>query len=310
MNERVVVVGATGTIGRPLCAELTGRGYGVVVFSRDPGRARRVVAAAETYEKWDPDGLSANCREQLRSACAVIYMAGGPLFDGKRHNRRDVEQETAGRIRGIDAVVQAFAAEPPTVFVAASSVGYYGYTHRSEIELDETSPAGTDWWGQSSAAIERAALAAQGRGVRTVTLRTGFVLTADSLAAQAARFRGHMGGWIGLGHGWTPWIHIADATQLIVAALEHQSYDGPLNATAPRPCRARAFARSLGQALDRRAWLAVPTPFARMGLGAVTDIVVKGKRVIPAKAIEKGFGFQFGNVDAALRDLVSQPKPR
>jgi NAD dependent epimerase/dehydratase family enzyme len=119
-----------------------------------------------------------------------------------------------------------------------------------------------------------------------------------------------MGGWIGFGHGWTPWIHIADEIQLIIAALEHDSYAGPLNATAPHPSRARTFARSLGRAVDRRAWLPIPTPFVRMGLGAVTDIIVKGKRVIPGKATENGFGFRFDNLDAALRDLLPEPKPR
>jgi NAD dependent epimerase/dehydratase family enzyme len=178
MSERVVVVGATGTIGRPLCAELSRRGYRLVVFSRDTDRARHVVADADAYEEWGPNEISADCREQLRSAHGVIYLAGGPLFDGKRHDRRDVEQETTERIRAIDAVVEALAARPSAVFIAASSVGYYGYSDRAETDLDETSPAGIDWWGKGSAAIEQAALGAQDLGVRTVTLRTGYVLTA------------------------------------------------------------------------------------------------------------------------------------
>jgi uncharacterized protein (TIGR01777 family) len=309
MSNRIVVVGATGTIGRPLCAELARRGYRVIVFSRDPARASHVVADAEAYVDWSPEMLSPQCAEQLRAAQAVIYLAGGPLFDGKRHSRRDVEQETTARMRGIDAIVVSLAAGPPDVFIAASSVGYYGYARRSDAALDETSSRGDDWWGSCSAAIERSALAARDLGCRAITIRTGYVLTTDSLRSQVVPFCRHAGGWIGLGRGWTPWIHITDVVRLIVAALEQESYNGPVNVTAPRPVRARAFARTLGTVLGRHAWLPVPTPLVRVGLGVVADIIVKGKRVIPREATENDFQFQFGRLDDALRDLlVTSPR--
>jgi NAD dependent epimerase/dehydratase family enzyme len=125
------------------------------------------------------------------------------------------------------------------------------------------------------AAIEDAARAAGSHGARTVLLRTGYVLTGDSLAGQATQFRHHFGGWIGSGRGWTPWIHIADETGII------------------------RFAR-------RRAWLPVPSPLVRMGLGVITDILVRGKRVLPAKAASAGYQFRFPEVEAALRDLVAE----
>ncbi len=138
-------------------------------------------------------------------------------------------------------------------------------------------------------------------------LRTGYVLTPDSLAAQVAQFRRHVGGWIGTGRGWTPWIHIADEVGMIIFALQQPSLDGPVNLTAPEPVRAREFARALGRAVGRRAWLPVPTPFARMGLGMITDILVRGKRVIPDRASAMGYQFGFPVVDAALRDLLARP---
>ena len=116
----------------------------------------------------------------------------------------------------------------------------------------------------------------------------------------------HFGGWIGTGRGWTPWIHIADEVRIIAFALEQAGFDGPVNLTAPTPVRAREFARVLGRTVGRRAWLPVPTPFVRMGLGVITDILVRGKRVIPARASELGYRFRFPVLDLALHDLLGQ----
>jgi uncharacterized protein (TIGR01777 family) len=306
MNQRVVVVGATGQIGRPLCSELSQRGHAPVVFSRDPSRAKGAVANAAAYVAWSPDNLSDECVAHLGSADAVVYLAGGPLFDGRRHTRPDVERESEARTRAVDSLVGALGRldRRPKVLIGASSVGYYGYAGRPDTPFDETHPAGTDWWGQSSAAIEQSALAAQAHGIRTVVLRTGYVLTTESLASQVAQFRRHLGGWIGSGRAWTPWIHIADEVGIIAWALGGPEVDGPVNAAAPEPVRAREFSRVLGQVCGGRAWLPIPTPLVRMGLGAVTDILVRGRQVLPSKAVALGYRFGFPVLDDALRDLL------
>ena len=171
-------------------------------------------------------------------------LAGDPLFDGTGTagptSRRRAEP-------GADALGQLVSAlgrlsRRPGTLIAASSVGYYGYQGISDAPVDETHPAGSDWWGRDSAAIEQAGLATQAHGVRTVLLRTGYALTPDSLAAQVAQFRRHFGGWIGTGRGWTPWIRIADVVGIIAFALQQRSLDGPVNLTAPEPVRAREFA--------------------------------------------------------------------
>ena len=307
MASRVVVVGATGHIGRPLCRELTGTGHGVSAFSRDPARARRLVPEALAYVEWSPDGpLSAECLGHLAAADAVVYLAGGPLFDGHRHGRAEVEAESRARIGALGRLTAALGGldRRPGTLVAASSVGYYGFAGHSDEPVDESSPCGQDWWGADSAAIEQAAQAARQHGVRTVVLRTGYVLTQASLASQVAQFRHHLGGWIGTGRGWTPWIHIADEVGIITYALDRPQIDGPVNLTAPGPVRGREFAQTLGRVLGRRAWLPVPAPFVRMGLGAVTDILVGGKRVLPAKVNAAGYQFRFPALRAGLHDLI------
>ncbi len=241
----------------------------------------------------------------------MVYLAGAPLFDGHRHSRDDITAEShrrAGSLRQL-AIALGGLSRRPAVLIAASSVGYYGYADAGDAPIDETHPAGRDWWGQDSVAIEQAALTAQAHGIRSVALRTGYVLTPASLASQVAQFRRHLGGWIGTGRGWTPWIHIADEVGLISFALEQPTVDGPINLTPPEPVRAREVARVLGRAAGHRAWLPVPSPFARMGLGVVTDILIRGKRVVPARASALGYRFRFPDPDAALRDLLAQPGP-
>ena len=308
MSLRVVVVGATGQIGRPLCGELVRDGHVVVVFSRDPLRAARLVPGAADYVTWRPDRLPAEAAGHLAWADAVIYLAGGPLFDGRRHSREDVIAESRARAGALGQLVGFMGGldRRPGTLIAASSVGFYGYAGHGDAAVDETHPAGADWWGRDSAATEQAALAAESLGIRTVLLRTGYVLTADSLSSQVAQFRRRFGGWIGSGRGWTPWIHIADEVGLIAFALRRPDLNGPVNLTAPGPVRAREFARALGRATGHRAWLAVPSPLVRMGLGVVTDILIRGQRVIPARASALGYQFAFPALDAALRDLLGQ----
>jgi uncharacterized protein len=307
MAGRVVVVGATGQIGRPLCRELARSGHAVSVFSRDPARARHLVPGAADYLQWSPGSrLSAECGGHLAAADEVIYLAGAPLFDGRPHSRADIEAESrarAGALRHLVATLGSLDRRPGTL-IAASSVGFYGFAGHSDESVDEAGPRGQDWWGADSEAIEQAALAAREHGVRTVLLRTGYVLTHASLASQVAQFRRHLGGWIGTGQGWTPWIHIADEVGIITFALERPEVDGPVNLTAPQPARSRHFAQALGRVLGRPAWLPVPAPLATMGLGAVTDILVRGKRVLPVKASAAGYQFRFPALDPALRDLV------
>jgi uncharacterized protein len=308
MTRRIVVIGATGRIGRPLCEALVAAGYILIVFSRDPDRARLAVADAADYVAWDPGDLSPECASHLEWADDVVYLAGSPLFDGRRHSRADVEAESRARACALGQIVTALdrPGRRPGVLVAASSVGYYGYAGRNGLPVDETHAAGTDWWGRDSAAVEQAALDAQDRGVRTVALRTGYVLTPDSLAPQVAQFRRHFGGWIGSGRGWVPWIHIDDEVGIIMFVLRESAARGPVNLTSPEPARGREFARSLGRVTGHRAWLPVPTPFVRMGLGVVTDILVRGKRVIPVQVSVLGYQFAFPGLESALRDLLAQ----
>jgi uncharacterized protein len=198
----VVVAGVTGQIGRPLSSELIRTGHAVSVFTRDCARARRLVPGAADFVEWDPgSSLSAECAGHLAAADAVVYLAGGPLFDGRRHGRAEIEAESRARASAPGCLTAAMGAlnRRPGTLIAASSVRYYGFAGHSDEPVSETSPRGQDWRGTDSATVEQAALGARRHGIRTVVLRTGYVLTQASLASQLAQFRRHFGGWMGPG---------------------------------------------------------------------------------------------------------------
>jgi NAD dependent epimerase/dehydratase family enzyme len=132
-----------------LCSELMRTGHTVIVFSRNPVRAKSLVPSAASYVARSPDDLPEECIEHLGSADAVVYLTGGPLFDGRRHSRADVTAESRARERALGQLVGALGglSDRSATLIAASSVGYYGYEGVSDAFVDETHSAGRDWWG-------------------------------------------------------------------------------------------------------------------------------------------------------------------
>lgn len=308
-HPRIVVTGATGLIGAALCTALLQQGAELIVLSRDPEAARAKVPGAGGYVAWQPEKSGA-WSQQIEGAAGVIHLAGGPLFTfGTRHTKASVRQETQNRILAIQGLVAAIEAATvkPTVFISASSVGTYGYDGFTDEEMTENHPPGTDFWGQDSQEWEGAALAAERLGVRTILLRTGYVLDASpqgGLARQAAQFQRGFGGPVLPGKQWVPWIHLADEVGLIQWALRDEWVRGPLNCTAPEVPRNRAFAQTLGRVMGKPARMPVPGFALRLGLGVVAAILIHGRRVVPQKALDLGYQFRFPTLELALRDLL------
>lgn len=310
--KRIIVTGATGLIGRALCRDLIAHGYTVVVFSRDPQAARVAGPGAERYVPWRIADAG-SWAEYLDGAYGVVHLAGGSIFTwGKRQTRESVSAETQSRIRAIGGLVNAMAAAQtrPQVFVAASSVGIYGFDGLSDTEYTESSAPGADFWGQTSLRWEEAAQASEAIDVRAVCMRFGYVLGMEphsGLAQQVEQFCRGYGGRVGSGKQWQPWIHVADAAGLIRFALEESLVENGLNATAPEPLRNRDFTRALAAAVGKSARMMTPGFLLRMWLGVTADTILYGRCVPPRKALDLGYAFQFATLEAALRDLLQAP---
>ena len=297
---RVVVTGGTGFLGRALVAALAGRGDEAVVVTRDPSRAELAPGARGTG--WD--GLAT----AVDGADAVVNLAGETI--AQRWTTAAKARIVGSRAQAAERVGAALRAAkgPPAVLVNASAVGYYG--NRGDEELTEESLAGNGFLAETTLAWERAAREAVPDGVRLVLLRTGFVLGEEGggLSKMLIPFRFGLGGPLGSGRQWVPWIHRDDLVALLLAALDDARFEGPVNATAPAPVPMKELAAALGRVLRRPAFAPAPAFAIRAAMGDMAALVLDGQRALPGKALALGFSFRFPDLEPALRDLLA-PAP-
>jgi uncharacterized protein (TIGR01777 family) len=296
--RRVLVTGATGLVGRRLVAALRAERAGVCALTRSPASAR--LASGVEAAAWDgvhvPPARLAQCS-------AVVHLAGEPIFGGLPTARRRAAMR-ASRIDSTRALVAALAelpaAERPGVLVCASAVGYYG--SRGEEVLTETAAPGTGFLAELCVDWEAAAAAATELGVRSVSLRIGLVLAREggALASLVRVFRLGLGGRLGNGMQWMPWIHLDDLVAMIRSAIADERWQGPVNAVAPNPVRNEEWTQALAAALHRPALLPVPAFALRGALGEMAGELLGSRRVVPDRARALGFAFTAATLEQAL----------
>jgi uncharacterized protein len=307
---RVTVTGATGLIGSALVGELKSRGDDVTVLSRNPDGARARLGVEAT--RWDSTGEPAPANA-LAGRDAVVHLAGEPVAQRwtrsvKRAIRESRVAGTSNLVAGLRATSPTGEGSPqharPRILISASAVGYYG-PHGDE-PLDEEAPAGSDFLAQVCAAWEAESRAASELGLRVVQVRTGVVLdrTAGALAKMLPPFRLGVGGPVAGGRQYMSWIHREDLVGMMRAALQDDSWSGPINATAPEPVRNAEFSHALGRALHRPSLLPVPGMALRVLYGEMAEIVTSGARALPAKPLMLGYAFLHAQLDEALRSAL------
>lgn len=301
----IVLAGGSGFIGRHLARLLTGGGHRVTVLTRGRGAG----APGTKPVVWD--GRSGGDWTKALDGCdAVVNLAGAGVADWL-WTRSYREKLVSSRVESTRALVEAMsrASAKPKVFVSASAVGYYG--DRADEALDERSGAGQGFLADLCRRWEEEASAAERLGVRTVIPRIGVVLGRDggALPKMLPAFKFALGGRLGSGSQWMPWIHVADVAGLVAAALDEGTYRGALNAVAPEPVTNAGFTRELGAALGRPTPFPVPAPLLRLGLGEMSGILLASQKVSPAAARSRGYRFRFPDIASALRDLVGSGRP-
>ncbi|HKB12183.1 MAG TPA: TIGR01777 family oxidoreductase [Vicinamibacterales bacterium] len=300
---RVLILGATGFIGRALVPRLRRDKHAIAAWVRSDARARSLLGAE--VELVPASRGPAALVTALSSADAVVNLAGEPII-GRRWTaarRRVLEESRIGVTREL---VQAIAAASPRprVLVSGSAVGWYG--DRGDERLTERSTAGDDFLARLCRAWENAAIAAEASGVRVVLLRTGVVLgrNGGALAQMLPPFRFGLGGPIGSGDQYFPWIHLHDHVSAIASMIADDRYRGPVNAVAPQEATSRTFAAALGRALHRPAILPTPALALRALFGEAATVMLASQRVEPAALKSHGFTFTFPDLDGALVDIV------
>ncbi len=294
----VFVTGATGLIGRALCAALVRDGYQVTALSRSP---RAALPPGVALVAGDP-AVRGEWLAALAAADACVHLAGEPIAEGRwtAEKKRRIRDS---RVDSTALVAEVIRERGPRVLVSGSAVGFYG--SRGDELLDEGSAPGEGFLADVSRAWEDAAAPAGARA-RLVVLRMGIVLAREggALPKLVRPFRIFAGGPIGKGDFWQPWIHLADVVGMIKFALDDARVSGKLNATAPEPVRNRDLARAIGKVLGRPSALAAPEVALRFGLGEMIEAVVSSQRALPRRALELGYRFRYPTIEAALRELI------
>ncbi len=299
LRMKCIISGGRGFIGRRLVDALLADHHYVAIWSRTPGQEKRMAVGA-FY--WDP--LSGEpAEESLHDFDAVVHLAGEPV--AARWTPEVKQRIRDSRVLGTRRLVDAIAKvqRKPKVLVCASAIGYYG-SRGNEILTEDSGP-GTDFLAVLCQEWEREADRAATLGLRVVKIRVGVVLGQDggAFAAMLPAFRAFLGGKLGSGTQWMPWIHVDDVAAMFRYAIEHDVH-GVWNGTAPNPVTNAEFTRQLQATLKRPSPMRVPAFALKLMLGELADRVLGSARVLPKAAQEAGFVWQYPELTEALKQLV------
>jgi uncharacterized protein (TIGR01777 family) len=279
----IVVLGASGFVGRHLTAALSARGDTVTTASlRDPAAAARACEGAD----------------------AVVNLAGEPV--AQRWTPEVKAKIGSSRVDSARALISGFESltKKPAAYVSASAIGYYGTSETATF--DETSAAGNDFLSEVCIAWEAEADRAASLGLRVAKIRTGLVLGTDggALAKLLPIFKLGGGGIVASGKQWYSWIHIGDLIGIYLRAID--GTDGVLNGTAPNPVRNVDFTKALGAALFRPTLFPAPAFAVRLVLGDAASVVTEGQRVLPLRTLSTGYRFTYEAIDRAFAALFAK----
>ena len=298
-KPRVLITGATGFIGRHLVRSLQGNCSNITVLTRNATRAQKIL------------GGDLRCIETLDAIASspfdiVINLAGESLAEG-RWNTKKKQRCIASRVDTTNALMRFIEQQSykPSLLINGSAVGYYGTDICDEVD-ESYQPRIADYPQMLCHQWEQAAAEASNFGLRVVMLRIGVVLgEGGALAKMYPPFRLGLGGVIGSGEQWVSWIHMHDLMACIDHIIRDDSIVGPFNATAPAPITNRALTEALSKVLKRPARLPMPALMARVLFGEMAnDLLLKGQRVLPAKAVDCGIDFQYPTITSALSHII------
>lgn len=310
----ILITGGTGLIGTALVNALLARGDHLTLMVRNFEKAKRLfngrvnlIASLDEPSAQHSSPQNALLPSSALHIDGVVNLAGEPILDQRWSSARK-QQLKLSRISTTSRLVEwlSLAENKPRVLVSGSAVGYYGNHPESEA-IDESSPSGTGFAAELCRQWELAAKPAEHQGIRVCTLRTGVVLAAEGGALQRLLlpFRLGLGGRIGNGQQWFPWIHLSDMVKLILELLDNPSIHGPVNASAPQPVTNRKFTQTFASVLRRPAFLPVPALAMKTLLGEASELLLEGQRVIPKKLLDHDFGFDFPELKIAIEDILN-----
>ena len=293
-----LITGATGFIGQPLCRELAEKGHELLVVSRSPDRARAKLPEGTEIRAGVADFIDA-------APEAVINLAGEPIAEGRWTDakKRRIVESRVGTTRAIVALCGQLET-PPTVLVSASAMGYYGDQGDREV-TEETAP-NHEFVHEICDRWETEARKAESRGVRVAIARIGLVLDQGGgmLAKTLTPFKLGVGGRLGDGRQYMPWIHRDDMVRVLIFLLEHDEASGSFNASAPNPVTNAEFTQALANQLNRPAVLPAPAIALKIAFGEMSRLLLTGAKMLPKRLADAGFEFRYPTLQSGLAQIL------
>lgn len=297
---KIVITGGSGFVGTHLSEYLLSGGHRVTALGRSTDQPR-IYHKSYNYVAADTTRPGV-WQKEVEAADAIVNLAGATIF--KRWTAGYKKQICESRILTTRNVVASLPRDKNIILCSASGAGYYG--SRGDDLLKEDQKAGNDFLAGVSVDWEKEALQAADKHLRVVTMRFGVILGkgGGALAKMIPAFKYFVGGSMGSGKQWFPWIHLADLMAAVQFILENDQIDGPVNFCAPNQIRYRDLAKTLGEALRRPSVMPAPAFLIRLAMGEFGDVFLASQRVVPDKLLNHGFSFQYPHINDAIRAVV------
>ena len=297
----ILITGGTGFIGSALCDHLLAKQHTVTVVSRKTVHKRTDIGFVQQIKDLDTES----------SFDVVINLAGEPIAD-KRWSVKQKQTILSSRLDTTKAIIAYLqtAKTQPKLLISASAIGFYGIEPSSAAvtdPIDETGSSDESFASQVCREWEETALQAEELGIRTCLLRIGIVLgpKGGALKKMLPPFKLGLGGKIGDGSQWMPWIHRDDLISIMDFCIQEETLSGPINCTAPNPVTNLEFSKALGKALNRPTVIPMPAVVIKTLMGQMgEELLLSGKKVVPQKLADAGFQFEYEQVLRALQNAV------
>ena len=305
MSKRILITGGTGFIGHVLCRELLARDYELTVFSRQPpetvkSSCGRVEAVSDLQQLRSHPGYD-----------AVINLAGEGIAD-KRWSETRKQELRDSRIGVTETLVEVIRSweRAPKVLVSGSAVGFYGDQGAATV-TEDTNP-NDEFTHRLCRDWENAAKPLADDGVRVCFSRTGVVAGPGGgfLERMILPFKLGLGGRLGSGTQYMPWIHRDDVVGALIWMMENPNASGPFNVVSPNPATNAEFTRTLGKVLHRPTLFPAPAPVLKVALGEMARLLLTGQKAIPERLTQEKFEFRYPDLEQALSQSVSSGSSR
>jgi hypothetical protein len=300
---KILLSGAAGLIGRTLLSDFLDRGYQVTVLKRcGTKQAPPGLPAID----WDPPNTPLQFPFSTEPFDVVVHLAGENISSGRWSSRQKMKI-LKSRVEGTRSLVDGLrsAAKPPSLFLCASAIGYYG--NQGDSPLTENAHQGYGFLSEVCSAWEAEAFRIKQSETRLLMLRFGVVLSprGGALRQMLKAFQRGLGGKLGSGQQYLSWIALEEIPWVIDHILTTERLSGPVNLVSPHPVRNVELTRVMGRVLHRPVFVSIPAFLLRLAMGQMADeLLLASTRVLPEKLLASGYQFRFADLETTLHQQI------